>query len=114
MSNAFVPHLYHTNTKNTITHTAQSAYPTVENPPAIPVCFSAGQAERPFLTSPCSSFTINSEPTCSGGISRDLYLGSWADCRQKDRSYGIRIMSHGVSPFLMANHGEYSKKRAGE
>ena len=52
------------------------------------------------LTFLCSSHTIATEPTCSGP-SRDSYLGSRIDCRQKIRGYGTRqLSSWGQSAIL--------------
>ena len=52
------------------------------------------------MTFLCSSHTIAAEPTCSG-VSRDSYLGSRIDCRQKIRGYGTRqLSSWGQSAIL--------------
>ena len=54
--------------------------------------FHKGEVRQTPLTFLCSSHTIATEPTCSGP-SRDSYLGSRIDCRQKIRGYGTRQLS---------------------
>ena len=58
-----------------------------------------------------ASHTIAAEPTCSG-VSRDSYLGSRIDCRQKTRGFGTRPLSLWGQSAIMAFRFSYEKAGA--
>ena len=63
------------------------------------------------MTFPRAPHTIVPEPTCSG-VSRDSYLGSWIDCRQKTRGFGTRQLSLWGQSAILAFCFSYEKAGA--
>ena len=63
------------------------------------------------MTFPRASHTIAAEPTCSGA-SRDSYLGSRIDCRQKIWGYGTRQLSSWGQSAILAFRFSYEQAGA--